>query len=838
MVEKDVLSSACAQARAVFLKTRLIVNEVKEMKKKLLAAILAVTVVGMYSFGSIAGVFASNDTDTSGSGSETVAAESVSTAVDSNAEAKSTEAQGTNSEAASAEGKEASGNSTTAAEDSTAAGAPEQTAAAAPAASVSSKMLKSPGNVQYTATFRLNYGSNSQYGKKINADKSGVINLPDAPVRDRETGYTFLGWSTSRTGTSLITGKTTTITRNTTFYAIWKAEQYKVSFYMNDGTESVFKAVDTSLNSSGVRTVEAPAADPVRSGYDFIGWSRGSALGSTGSNNYLVPKNTSNYITYYAVWMPKGPVSKWDLKGKYKGTSGTTNVAEKAISSAAEATDPGKIYYILGDSSITYVIPKGYKGGKISFDPYYDAAISDNAEYVPSDSVFLKINVINNSDVDYSYLKDSMLVATKDWNNDKSLLPENKTTAVGFDGQSIYKTKYGKVNGEWVKYFGSTTNLTENDAVIAAIMEQTGKTEDYITSYSMRDADKIKALNDYLSKNNLTLAQYYTKYYAKKYNIAGAASMQDLPEAALIDILKGKAAIARSTDSQVDATLYNYFYNKLFSLYNVKDDGTVEFKNDGNANSNYGDETIMDYAYFANTIGSYMHGTSDGTIETALNNKFGKVNKKTTSDAITLACHFNAPYMGNSYELYNLFFGVNFSINARTSYTVVTNYFTSTDNGANYTKDNGDPVQVKDATTVNVDETITASPEDTWSVYNGNTYGYDASKSTVTKVAVIDPATNVLTLNYYRTVNGTTTTPPTQTTPVTTGGGSTSTVPSNSTTKDKAKTNRTTVTVKASNNDSNTPKTGDTSDLMLWAALGIAGIALAGVTIALRRKEQ
>jgi LPXTG-motif cell wall-anchored protein len=62
-------------------------------------------------------------------------------------------------------------------------------------------------------------------------------------------------------------------------------------------------------------------------------------------------------------------------------------------------------------------------------------------------------------------------------------------------------------------------------------------------------------------------------------------------------------------------------------------------------------------------------------------------------------------------------------------------------------------------------------------------------------------------------------------------------VPVNNTTN-KVKPAKTTVTAKASNNNSSAPKTGDQSDIMLWAALGMAGIALAGVTMALRRKEQ
>lgn len=163
-----------------------------------------------------------------------------------------------------------------------------------------------------------------------------------------------------------------------------------------------------------------------------------------------------------------------------------------------------------------------------------------------------------------------------------------------------------------------------------------------------------------------------------------------------------------------------------------------------------------------------------------------------------------------------------------TSYSVVANYYTST-NGGEYVQDNESTLTLKTGT-ANVGDTITENPQDSWATYNGNIYTYDGSKSTITKLAVLDPISNVLTVNYYRSV--------------TTGGGSDD--PDNNNKHDGGGSSD---TPKNNNNggngsstgtatNANTPDTGDSMDLVLWSMLGVTSIALAGVVLALRRKEQ
>lgn len=89
--------------------------------------------------------------------------------------------------------------------------------------------------------------------------------------------------------------------------------------------------------------------------------------------------------------------------------------------------------------------------------------------------------------------------------------------------------------------------------------------------------------------------------------------------------------------------------------------------------------------------------------------------------------------------------------------------------------------------------------------------------------------------------------PVTPTTPTNTGT-TVETVTDNNTANtggatDKAENNNTnkasgTTTVKPVNNNASAPKTGDPSDMMTWMLLGAAGIALAGIAVKMRKREE
>lgn len=173
-----------------------------------------------------------------------------------------------------------------------------------------------------------------------------------------------------------------------------------------------------------------------------------------------------------------------------------------------------------------------------------------------------------------------------------------------------------------------------------------------------------------------------------------------------------------------------------------------------------------------------------------------------------------------------------------TTYKVVANYYTSTDGGA-YVQDNSSVVTLKDATSVNVGDTISAADFSGSNSYNGNSYGLDESKSTMSAVAVLDADSNVLTLNYYRSTNGGSSNDPSNNN----SNGNNSNNGSSSNTADNNNSNGNSsssgsASATASNMNANVPDTGDTSDAALWTSIGLTSLVLAGAMISLRRKEE
>jgi len=234
-------------------------------------------------------------------------------------------------------------------------------------------------------------------------------------------------------------------------------------------------------------------------------------------------------------------------------------------------------------------------------------------------------------------------------------------------------------------------------------------------------------------------------------------------------------------------------------------------------------------------INKYTAGTA---LYNAANQYFAdnmNVKSQETNSNLSTSFYFDFDNIDNQYASSKFGFTGSFTLAQvpdPTTYSVVANYYTST-NGGEYALDGTETKTASADTTVGSE--IKVTPEDAWATYNGNTYGYDAAKSTVTKTAVLDSKSNVLTVNYYRTVNTTTTTP---TDNNTTNGGTTVDTPSNNNTAAATKTKTGTTAAKADNNNSSAPKTGDTSDLMAWSVLGLAGIVLAGAAVAMRKREE
>ena len=132
--------------------------------------------------------------------------------------------------------------------------------------------------------------------------------------------------------------------------------------------------------------------------------------------------------------------------------------------------------------------------------------------------------------------------------------------------------------------------------------------------------------------------------------------------------------------------------------------------------------------------------------------------------------------------------------------------------------------------TVQVGSAISVTPIESWATYGSNGYILNTGNSVTTKTAVYDAASNTLTLNYYRMTDSSSDDP--------NNNNNNGKKPGHDTDNNSGNNSGNGPDSNSASNNASAPNTGDTSDLGLWIILGGSSIALAGVLIALRKRQQ
>ena len=164
-----------------------------------------------------------------------------------------------------------------------------------------------PALPSYAVTFNANGGS----GAPSSQTKWHGESLTLSSTMPTRTGYTFQGWATSSTASSVSysAGATYTANEGATLYAVWEAITYTVSYSANGGSgapPSQTKTYGVDLTLSSVR--------PTRTGYTFAGWNTGSDGAGTdysAGGSYAV----NAAVTLYAKWTIDTYVVSYDANG-------------------------------------------------------------------------------------------------------------------------------------------------------------------------------------------------------------------------------------------------------------------------------------------------------------------------------------------------------------------------------------------------------------------------------------------------------------------------------------------------------------------------------------------
>lgn len=156
------------------------------------------------------------------------------------------------------------------------------------------------GTVSMSAktSYVVSYNANGGTGAPSSQTKWHGTSLTLSSTTPTRTGYTFQGWGTSASDTSVDYAAGASYTANSaiTLYAIWKADTYAISFDANGGSgapSSVTKTYGVDLT--------LPTTVPTRTNYNFLGWAT-SASAATAQYSAGGSFTTEAATTLYAVW--------------------------------------------------------------------------------------------------------------------------------------------------------------------------------------------------------------------------------------------------------------------------------------------------------------------------------------------------------------------------------------------------------------------------------------------------------------------------------------------------------------------------------------------------------
>ena len=147
-------------------------------------------------------------------------------------------------------------------------------------------------------SYTIYYVANGGTGAPSAQVKYYGINAIISNVVPTRNGYSFQGWSTSSSGSTVDyrPGNAFGLNANTNLYAVWKANTYTVSYNANGGSG----APSNQTKTHGI-TLTLSSTIPTRANYNFVGW--GTSPTATSSSYSAGGSYTSNAsITLYAVW--------------------------------------------------------------------------------------------------------------------------------------------------------------------------------------------------------------------------------------------------------------------------------------------------------------------------------------------------------------------------------------------------------------------------------------------------------------------------------------------------------------------------------------------------------
>lgn len=147
-------------------------------------------------------------------------------------------------------------------------------------------------------TYTVKYNANGGSGAPSSQTKVKGTTLKLSTTKPTRTGYTFQGWGTTASDTSVnyAAGANYTSDAAITLYAIWKANTYTIKFDANGGT-----GAPADQTKTYGQTLTLSSTKPTRTNYNFLGWAL-SSTATTATYSAGGSYTNNSAATLYAVW--------------------------------------------------------------------------------------------------------------------------------------------------------------------------------------------------------------------------------------------------------------------------------------------------------------------------------------------------------------------------------------------------------------------------------------------------------------------------------------------------------------------------------------------------------
>ena len=187
----------------------------------------------------------------------------------------------------------------------------------------------------YDVTFNKNDGSGSPATSVVSVAYQNDA-IPSAPTYSR-AGYTFAGWSTTNTGSTVTTYS---VTGAATLFAIWTPNQYTITYDANTGSGTAPNATTYTVGNAGISLPGASGMTLIRNGatYVFGGWSETPGVNGAGGSAAADPYQANSNITLYAIWVAPGSATVTFHSNYPSGSNSTSSQASNAPASLANNT--------------------------------------------------------------------------------------------------------------------------------------------------------------------------------------------------------------------------------------------------------------------------------------------------------------------------------------------------------------------------------------------------------------------------------------------------------------------------------------------------------------------